>query len=76
MGYYPREIRVTPTTTERIIKNQAFCWNPSITGTKSEDGFIVTEREPIMITKPVIFPTLKVEIEGLTFFKPDMLSLT
>ncbi|KUK13943.1 MAG: M24 family metallopeptidase [Synergistetes bacterium] len=73
MGYYPRDIRVTPSTTEKILKNQAFCWNPSISGTKSEDGFIVNEETPIMITKPLIFPTLKIEIEGLKFTKPDML---
>lgn len=75
MGYYPRDIRVTPSTTEKICKNQAFCWNPSITGTKSEDGFIVTEDGPIMITKPIIFPTLKVEVEGMTFIKPDILEI-
>jgi Xaa-Pro aminopeptidase len=75
MGYYPRDIRVTPTTTEKIYRNQAFCWNPSITGTKSEDGFITTEKGPIMITKPVIFPTLKIEVEGITFIKPDMLEV-
>ncbi len=75
MGYYPRDIRVTPNTTEKVYKNQAFCWNPSITGTKSEDGFIVTERGPFMITKPIIFPTLKVEVEGITFVKPDILEI-
>ncbi len=75
MGYYPRDIRVTPTTMERVYRNQAFCWNPSITGTKSEDGFIITEKGPIMITKPVIFPTLRVEVEDMTFIKPDMLEV-
>lgn len=75
MGYYPRDIRVTPTTTEKVYRNQAFCWNPSITGTKSEDGFIVTGKGPIMITKPIIFPTLKIEIEGMTFIKPDILEI-
>ncbi|MCS7233805.1 MAG: M24 family metallopeptidase [Synergistetes bacterium] len=76
MGYYPREIRVTPSTAEKILKNQAFCWNPSISGTKSEDGFIVTEKGPIMITKPVIFPKLSIEVEGITLIKPDMLIIT
>jgi len=75
MGYYPRDIRVTPTTTEKVCRNQAFCWNPSITGTKSEDGFIITEKGPIMITKPIIFPALKVEVEGMTFVKPDILEI-
>lgn len=76
MGYYPRDIRVAPNTMEKVVKNQAFCWNPSISGTKSEDGFIVSENDYIMITKPIIFPTLKIEVEGKTFLKPDILILT
>lgn len=75
MGYYPREIRVTPSTTEKVVKNQAFCWNPTISGTKSEDGFIVTYDRYIAITKPVIFPTLNIEVNGNKFVKPDILIL-
>lgn len=73
MGYYARDVKVTPDTTEIIRPNQAFCWNPSITGTKSEDGFITTTQGPLMITKPVIFPSLNVEVEGLQFTRPDIL---
>lgn len=72
MGYYPREIRVTPDTDGVVIKNQAFCWNPTISGTKSEDGFIVTENQKIMITKPMIFPKLSLKIEGEQFIRPDI----
>lgn len=75
MGYYERDIRVTPDCQQIVRKNQAFCWNPTISGTKSEDGFIVTENGPIMITKPFIFPTLKIEVEGVSFVKPDLLVL-
>lgn len=73
MGYYGRDTRVNHGTDEIIQPNQAFCWNPSISGTKSEDGFIVTPDGPIMITHPVIFPTMEMEIEGIKFSRPDIL---
>ncbi len=75
MGYYARDIRVTPQTGEIIRNNQAFCWNPTISGTKSEDGFIATHSGPVMITKPFVFPTIKVEINGVEFVRPFLLVL-
>lgn len=73
MGYSARDLKVTSSTTELIRNNQAFCWNPSITGTKSEDGIIATGKTPVFITKPVIFPVLKLQVEGLEFTRPDIL---
>jgi len=73
MGYYARDIRVTPDSTDLVCRNQAFCWNPTISGTKSEDGFIVTPEGPVMITKPVLFPALKLEVDGQEFVKPAIL---
>lgn len=75
MGYYARDIRVTPKNTELIQKNQAFCWNPTISGTKSEDGFIVTPDGPVMITRPVLFPNISLEAEGHEFIRPAILSI-
>lgn len=75
MGYYARDVRVTPSCEEIIRKNQAFCWNPTISGTKSEDGFIVTESGPVMITKPFVFPRIEIEINGTKFIRPDILVL-
>lgn len=75
MGYYARDIRVTPDCQQTVRKNQAFCWNPTISGTKSEDGFIATETGPLMITKPFVFPKLELEVENIRFVKPDMMIL-
>lgn len=75
MGYYARDIRVTPDCQQTVRKNQAFCWNPTISGTKSEDGFIATEKGPLMITRPFVFPKLELEVENIRFVKPDMLIL-
>ncbi len=67
IGYTPRDYRINFTHKGIIAENQAFCWNPSITGTKSEDTFIATKDGPIFITQPVIFPTIKVEIDGIEY---------
>ena len=42
MGYEPRDFVVTPDETRRVVVNQAVAWNPSITGTKSEDTLLST----------------------------------
>jgi Xaa-Pro aminopeptidase len=42
-GYNPRDRVGTPGNDIRVVANQGFAWNPSITGTKSEDTVIVTE---------------------------------
>ena len=73
MGYSARDIKVNASTTELVQENQAFCWNPSITGTKSEDCFIATRNGPLMISNPVIFPVLRMEVEGIEFTRPAIL---
>jgi Xaa-Pro aminopeptidase len=73
MGYYSRDIKVTAATTDIIRENQAFCWNPSITGTKTEDGFIATKSGPLMITQPVFYPKVTQEIGGISFCRAGML---
>ena len=75
MGYLPRDYRVDFNCEEIILENQAFCWNPSIAGTKSEDGFIATSSGPLFITHPVRFPILDFEVKGFHFRRPDLLVL-
>jgi len=75
MGYSPRDIRATRETQEAVQENQAFCWNPSIAGTKTEDGFIATTDGPIMITYPVIYPRIEYAINGSRIFRPGLLVL-
>ena len=60
-------------TPDIVQENQAFCWNPSITGTKSEDAMIATSKGPVLLSKPVHFPILEMEVGGHTFHRPKIL---
>jgi len=73
IGYTGRDYRTGFKTPDIIQENQGFTWNPSITGTKSEDTILATVKGPEMITRPVIYPTITVEAEGMTFIRPDIL---
>lgn len=73
IGYAGRDYRTTFNTQEIIQENQAFTWNPSITGTKSEDTILATSKGPEMITPPVLFPKLRMETEGMSFIRPGIL---
>jgi Xaa-Pro dipeptidase len=49
-GYLSREVIATPGTHDRIQVGNAFAWNPSITGYKSEETFVLTESGPQVVT--------------------------
>jgi len=50
-GYASREVIATPRTHQSIELGQAFAWNPSITGAKAEETFVLTESGPEVITR-------------------------
>ena len=74
-GYLARDIRAVPDAKDLIAENQAICWNPSITGTKTEDAFIATKEGPLMITHPVIFPVIEYHKGGTDLTRPGMMIL-
>jgi Xaa-Pro aminopeptidase len=75
IGYQPRDYRTHFKTSDVVALNQPFCWNPSITGTKSEDTILATADGPEPITRPVLFPTLTMEVDGIRFVRPMVLEL-
>ncbi len=73
IGYTGRDYRAHAKTPDVIQENQAFTWNPSITGTKSEDTILATLAGPEMITRPVLYPTLSMSVAGISFTRPAIL---
>jgi len=73
IGYTGRDYRVHFKSPDIIQENQAFTWNPSITGTKSEDTILATSKGPEMITHPILYPTLSLSVAGISFIRPDVL---
>lgn len=55
-GYASREVIVTPATHEAIATAQAFAWNPSITGAKAEETFVLTAAGPEVVTGAAAAP--------------------
>lgn len=75
IGYIGRDYKATDRTTEIIRENQAFTWNPSITGSKSEDTMLATSAGPIVLSEPVLFPVLTSTAEGISFRRPGIMEL-
>jgi Xaa-Pro dipeptidase len=72
-GYTSRDYRVNFNTLDIVQENQAFCSNPSIAGTKSEDTILATSKGPELLSKPIEFPVMDMEIEGYRFQRPGIL---
>jgi Xaa-Pro aminopeptidase len=73
IGYTGRDYRASFKTPDLVQENQAFTWNPSITGTKSEDTILATSKGPEMITYPILYPTLKLKVGNIPFTRPLIL---
>ncbi len=73
-GYRAREFRVTESTDAPVLANQAFAWNPSITGAKSEDTMIATASGPIILSETADWPKVDVEVGSATILRPDILA--
>jgi len=75
IGYLGRDYKVTAQTRDIIQENQAFAWNPSITGAKSEDTMLATKAGPVVLSEPALFPVMTVERNGHLFRRPGIMEL-
>jgi Xaa-Pro aminopeptidase len=74
-GYEPREVVATPDSTAIVATGQAFAWNPSITGTKSEDTILVGEDQNQVLTTVEGWPTLAIAVDGREIARPAILEV-
>lgn len=75
-GYQPREYLATPDTADPVVAGQVYAWNPSITGTKSEDTILVgaDERNEVL-TAIEGWPTMEVNVGGTSVLRPAILEV-
>lgn len=73
-GYQPRDVIASPAATAAVQPDQAFAWNPSIAGTKSEDTLLATREGFRWITEPgPDWPARMVEIDGREIRRAEIL---
>ena len=72
-GYDPREFIATSITDVPVGVGQAYAWNPSITGCKSEDTILIGENQNEILSNIDGWPTKPVNINGLTIDRPAIL---
>ena len=74
-GYRTRDWVAHPDSRDIVRPNQAFAWNPSITGTKTEETAIVIDGQLEVITSSPGFPTIVSVVDGRAYSSPGILSL-
>lgn len=74
-GYKSRDWVAHPASVETVFPNQAFAWNPSITGTKIEETFLNSANGAEIITHSPNFPPIETEINGQKIISAGILSL-
>lgn len=74
-GYEPREFIALPDSPEVVRQGQAFAWNPSITGAKSEDTILVGENGNEVMTVIQDWPVIPVTIDGREILRPAILEV-
>ncbi len=76
IGYKPRYFVVTPDTEQKAVRNQLIAWNPTITGTKSEDTCLITSSSCEVLTAVEGWPMKEVKYQEKSINRPDILVRT
>jgi Xaa-Pro aminopeptidase len=75
-GYEPREYLATPSSEDVVAVGQVYAWNPSITGTKSEDSVLVGETKNEVLSAIEGWPVFSVTVDGQDWARPAILEIT
>jgi len=74
-GYSTRDFKGSLSSDEIVRENQAYAWNPSITGTKSEDTIIAAGGRAEIISEIEGWPSIEVSLGDTVLRRPDILRL-
>jgi Xaa-Pro aminopeptidase len=74
-SYGSRDYIATPDSDATVKAPQAFAWNPSVPGAKSEDTILVSDAGVEILTPSPGWPTLTFEIDGQQIVRPDILEI-
>lgn len=74
-GYEPRELLGLPGSAEPVYAGQAYAWNPSITGSKSEDTILVSPQENEVLTSIPGWPEYRPRVNGGEIPRPAILEI-
>jgi len=74
-SYRIRDVKATLDTpeTERVLLHQAYAWNPSIAGIKSEDTILVMDDKNEIISENSGWPLVSIDVEGDEVKRADIL---
>jgi len=73
IGYDSRDYCCTFSTDETIVENQMFAWNPTVTGTKVEDTFILTRSGREILSEIPGWPYIEINTANGVIRCPDIL---
>ena len=74
-GYAGRDYRARTGIKETVQPNQAFAWNPTITGVKCEDTILALDDRTEIISAHGDWPMKPIEVESITVSREDILEL-
>lgn len=74
-GYRTRDWVAHPRSEEKVLARQAFAWNPSITGTKTEETCLAFEDRVEVVTASPDWPAIPVEVAERSYVLPGVLPL-
>lgn len=72
-GYSTREYLASPFTNHNVAVNQAYAWNPSLPGIKSEDTILVHQNQIEFLTTTNDWEYIEVKYDNKSYLRPDIL---
>ena len=74
-AYEPREFVAKPGLDVKVAVGQAYAWNPSITGCKTEDTVLITPDGFDVMTELPDWPMVEVTVDGKVYRRPLILEV-